>query len=363
MRTVDGGRSWTSAYSVRTPDGNWTTNGLDLTTAYGVHFDPFDPRRMFVSYTDIGLWTSDNRGASWTSATLRGVPDRWVNTTYWVEFDPTVRGRMWAAMSGTHDLPRAKMWAHNSPDTFTGGVVRSDDGGRSWRVESNGMPETAATHILRDKDGTLYVSGFGRGVFKSTDGGEHWALKNAGIDGAQPLAWRIARDGGDALYLIVARRSDDGTFGNVGDGALYRSNDGAGHWSRLALPRGVNGPNGLAIDPQNPARLYLAAWGRSTPEGAADGGIYLSTDRGATWRGVLQQDRHIYDVTVDTGDPRILYATGFESNAWRSADRGVTWRRIAGYDFKWGHRVTIDPTDRKRIYVTTFGGGVWVGDL
>src|SRR4249920_3807504 len=115
-----------------------------------------------------------------------------------------------------------------------------------------------------------------------------------------------ARDG--ALYLIVARRSDDGKFGNAGDGALYRSTDGAEHWTRIPLPRGLNGPNGLAIDPRDPARLYLAAWGRSTREGAVDGGIYLSINRGAAWRRVLSSDQHIYDVTPDEKDPGTLYA-------------------------------------------------------
>ena len=35
----------------------------------------------------------------------------------------------------------------------------------------------------------------------------------------------------------------------------------------------------------------------------------------------------------------------------------LTWRRIAGYDFKWGHRVIVTPP---KLYVTTFGGSVWV---
>ena len=361
VRTTDGGRIWNQVYSYPTLDGNWTTAGIDVTTCYGVHFDPFDARHMFIGYTDIGLWASDTAGASWYSATRAGVPHQWVNTTYWMEFDPAVRGRMWAAMSGTHDLPRAKMWRHASPDSYTGGVVRSDDGGRTWRVQNNGMPQTAATHILRDPAAALYVTGFGRGVFKSTDGGEHWSLKNAGIAGEQPFAWRTVRDSGGALYLIVARRSDDGTFGNAGDGALYRSTDDAEHWSRVALPAGVNGPNGLAIDPRDAARLYLAAWGRSTHEGAADGGIYLSTNGGTSWRRVLEQDQHVYDVTIDAKDARVLYATGFEASAWRSADRGLSWKRIAGYDFKWGHRVTVDPRDRGMIYITTFGGSVWHG--
>ena len=60
-------------------------------------------------------------------------------------------------------------------------------------------------------------------------------------------------------------------------------------------------------------------------------------------------------------DARVLYATGFESAAWRSADRGLTWKRIPGFDFKWAHRVIVDPQDRSMIYITTFGGSVWHG--
>ena len=361
LRTSDGGKSWNQTYSYPKPDGSWTTGGIDVTTCYGVHFDPFDPRHIFISYTDIGLWASDTAGAGWYSATRTGVPHQWENTTYWMEFDPHVRGRMWAVMSGTHDLPRPKMWRRASPDSYTGGVLRSDDGGRTWHALTNGMPQTAATHILRDPSGALYVTGFGKGVFKSTDGGDHWSLENAGIEGAQPFAWRIVRDSAGVLYLVVARRSDDGTSGNPGDGALYRSTDGAEHWSRVPLPAGLNGPNGLAIDPRDPSRLYLAAWGRSTREGAAGGGIYLSTNRGASWRRVLDRDQHIYDITLDPKDPRVLYAAGFESAAWRSADRGLTWQQIPGFDFKWAHRVIVDPQDRNQIYITTFGGSVWHG--
>jgi len=317
---------------------------------------------MFIGYTDIGLFASDNRGASWYSATRTGVPESWVNTTYWMEFDPNVRGRMWAVMSGVHDLPRPKMWRSRSPETYAGGVVRSDNGGRSWRVQNTGMPETAATHILRDPRGTLYVTGFGRGVFRSTDGGDHWTLKNTGIEGAQPLAWRLAQDAKGTLYLVLARRSDDGSFGNAGDGALYRSTDGAERWARVPLPRAVNGPSGVAIDPRDPARLYLSAWGRSTAQGAEDGGIYLSADAGATWRRVLALDQHVYDVTIDPHDPRRLYAAGFESSAWRSSDRGLTWRRIPGFDFKWAHRVIVHPRDPTKIFITTFGGSVWYGN-
>ena len=42
-------------------------------------------------------------------------------------------------------------------------------------------------------------------------------------------------------------------------GALYRSMDGVEHWSRVPLPDGVNGPNGLAIETRAPAHFELWA--------------------------------------------------------------------------------------------------------
>ena len=365
VRTTDGGGNWYAVYSKRLPDSTYATTGLDVTTNYGVFFDPFDSKRMFIAYTDIGLFRSENGGESWASATP-GVPQEWVNTTYWITFDPAVKGRVWGAMSYTHDLPRPKMWRHASPSTYAGGVCVSEDGGKTWRASSKGMPPTAATHVLFDPTSpvearVLYVTGFGKGVFKSADGGKTWALKNNGLPGPEPFAWRLARDQRGVLYLVIARRSEDGSFGNSADGGLYRSGDGAEHWQRILLPDGVNGPNGVAIDPEDPNRLYLAAWGRETPNGAVQGGIFISADGGKSWRNALSRDQHVYDVTVDPRHPHTLYACGFESSAWRSTDRGETWTRIRGFDFKWSHRVIPDPRNPAMIYITTFGGSVWYG--
>jgi len=66
-------------------------------------------------------------------------------------------------------------------------------------------------------------------------------------------------------------------------------------------------------------------------------------------------------VTVDPRDASLLYACGFDQSAFRSSDRGETWARIRGFNFKWGRRVVPDPQDPSRIYVTTFGGGIWHG--
>jgi photosystem II stability/assembly factor-like uncharacterized protein len=365
LRTADGGANWTAVYSRRIPGGQWTSTGLDVTTSYGIHFDPFDPKRQFITYTDIGLFRSQDGGTSWQSSTA-GVPQEWLNTTYWVVFDPKVRGRIWSVNSATHDLPRPKMWRHRSVLDYKGGVCRSDDGGETWVKSNDGMDETAPTHIVVDPASppdarVLYVAAFGRGVYKSSDGGHSWGLKNKGISQSQPLAWRLTLDPSGTLYVILARRSEDGSIGNDGDGAIYRSRDRAENWEPVSLPAGTNGPNGLALDPRLPNRLYLAAWARATGTHGDGGGVFLSEDGGKNWRQVLDRDRHVYDVTVDLREPDWLYAAGFESSAWRSLDRGEHWSRIPGFNFKWGHRVAPDPADRHWVYVTTFGGSVWHG--
>jgi photosystem II stability/assembly factor-like uncharacterized protein len=367
MRTTDGGANWVAVYSRKSSENGWVTTGLDVTNAYGYHFDPFDHKRQFISTTDIGLFRSEDGGHSWISST-RGVPKDWMNTTYWIEFDPEVKGRAWSVNSWTHDLPRPKMWRNKGIRDYRGGVCRSDDGGRTWTKSNGGMEETAATHILLDPASptnarVLYVAAFGRGVYKSVDGGKSWKLKNAGITQSEPFAWRIVRDSKGTLYVLVARRSEDGSIGAEDDGAIYKSTDGAENWSRVTMPEGSNAPNGLAVDPSAPDRLYLAAWARDKGEHGEGGGIYLSVNAGKTWTQVLDRDRHVYDVTIDPRDARILYASGFESSAWKSNNHGESWTRIPGFNFKWGHRVIADPEDPKKVYITTFGGGVWHGSV
>ncbi|MEX2230862.1 MAG: hypothetical protein WD824_01780 [Cyclobacteriaceae bacterium] len=370
VKTIDGGKTWDQVYTKRKQNGGWVSRGLEVTTSYSVVFDPFDSRHLFISNTDVGLMESKDAGESWSSATFNnGVPRLWVNSTYWLSFDPDVEGKAWAVMSGTHDLPRPKMFRRNGTTEYKGGILVTEDAGRSWTPISSEIGEAAMTHILVDLETkkerrTLYACAFGKGVYKSVDGGKTWKQKNQGIDGDEPFAWRISKRPGDGvLFLVVCRRSEDESIGSEGDGALYSSDDGAETWTKVSMPPNTNGPMSVEFDPAAPKGIILSAWGRRT-EGKFSpdigGGIFLSHDDGKSWDHVLSQDQHIHDVTFDSRTNR-YYACGFNGSAYWSDDRGRNWERIKGYNFKWGKRVDFDPRDPARIFIITFGGGVWYG--
>lgn len=370
ISTHDGGKTWEQVYTDPVGSAGWKSRGLDVNTTYSIVYDPFDSNHVFIPTTDIGLMESFDGAKSWSSATREnGVPRNWVNTTYWLIFDPQNKGKAWAVMSGHHDLPRPKMFRNTDPAEFVGGILVSDNSGKTWRPVSSEIGEAAMTHIIFDptsseKSRTLYACAFGKGVYKSVDGGETWVQKNKGIEGKQPFAWRIERREVDgALFLVVCRRSDDGRIGDDFDGAIYVSYNEAENWTKLRLPEETNGPTSLLPDQHQPGKLLLSAWGRPvagkfSPD--IGGGIYMSADDGKTWKQVMAGDQHIGAVSVDQRNNR-FYACGFNGSAYYSTDGGQKWNRIQGYNFKWGQRVEPDPKDSEKIFVITYGGGVWHG--
>jgi photosystem II stability/assembly factor-like uncharacterized protein len=305
FRTLDGGVTWAAVYSNEHPDYSSSSRGLDVTTSYAVHFDPFNKDHLVISYTDIGPFQSFNGGKSWKRM-VAGAPEAWVNTSYWVAFDPDVKNRAWSVWSGAHDLPRPKMFKNALAQYYVGGVCRTDSPLMLWQSCSNDLGAT--THVIVDPKSprdsrALYATTFGNsglgspakpgGVYKSTDGGRTWTLKNAGMTGDNRNAWHLVQLPGGTLYVLIARGLVPGTQTEL-DGAIYRSDDGAEHWHPVPLPAGANAPNDLAFDPTHPSRMYLACWPKTVNGTNQNGGLFVTDDAGATWRLAYDQNPHVY---------------------------------------------------------------------
>lgn len=171
---------------------------------------------------------------------------------------------------------------------------------------------------------------------------------------------------------------------SVGDG-IYKSSDAGKTWMHLGL-NDAQQIGGLAIDPTNENRLFVAALGH--PYGPnAERGIYRTLDGGKTWEKVLYKDENTggIQVTIDPKNSNIVYAAlwagrqgpwengawnGPESGLFKSTDGGSTWKKLTD-----GLPTTqqglgrigfaIAPSDPNRMYATVDApqsGGIYRSD-
>ena len=361
-KTTDGGKTWEQVYSNNNTDGSYSNTGLNVTTCYGVHFDPFDKDHFFICYTDIGLFHTFNRGESWYHS-ISNVPREWQNTCYEVEFDPGVKGKVWSVWANAHDLPRTKMFGRQGFGRFKGGVAVSADGGRRWQKNNTGIPENSVcTNILLDPSSsaesrTLYVSVFERGIYKSSDGGNSWNLTNSGL-GKNLFAWQLRQNSNGRLFALFSRGE---SVGKVVDGVIYYSDDKAASWIQLPLPEVVNGPHDLLIDPVHPEIMYVSCWPRTGNGTDMKGGLIKTEDGGLTWKQVFDERVRVNSAGMDPQQSNIIYINTFQNAAYRSEDYGESWKQIEGYRFKWGQRAIPDINNQGMLFLTTYGGSVFYG--
>jgi len=229
----------------------------------------------------------------------------------------------------------------------------------------------------------FYIGVNNGGVWKTNDFGRTW---NPIFD-AQPTGsvGDVAVAPSDPNIVYVA--SGEGIQRpdlSVGDG-IYRSNDAGKTWTHLGLAAGQQ-MGGLAIDPHDPNRVFVAVLGH--PYGPnAERGVYRSTDGGQHWEKVLYKDENTgaVQVTIDPVNPQVVYADlwagrqgPWENGAWngpnsglfKSIDGGSTWHQLTQglpTPAQGLSRIgfCIAPSDPTRLYATVeagANGGIYRSD-
>ena len=249
-------------------------------------------------------------------------------------------------------------------------MAESTDGGRTWRqvgTPESGLPAGLHRALVVERSSPrsarrLLTTASGHGVFASEDGGRTWEARNNGL-----------LDPGGIRDLIVHAESP--VYWCVTSGApaeVYRSDDSAHTWRKVSQDLKAGTVYRLAVAPSDPRRLYLSARRRYVKgRGTFPGGIYRSTDGGATWSHVLD-DRFAQGLAVDPRDADVVYA-GLTNHPYHdgSTGRGVVVSRNGGKSWtllngsgltcKQVVSITIDPHDPDRLYLGTSGNGVFVG--
>ena len=158
-------------------------------------------------------------------------------------------------------------------------------------------------------------------------------------------------------------------LGVTGDDVVRLELNGGRPARARALISGI-GAQRLAIDPRDPARIYV---------GSFDDGLYASRDGGRTWRNDGQglADRRVMSVAVSPSHQvsgiSVVYAGTEPSNLYRSTDAGEHWEPLPAlrdipsepqWSFPprpWTHHVStiaLHPTDPSWLAVGIELGGV-----
>ncbi len=373
--THDGGQTWVAGHTYPAPGQTpkpgsaWQCNGLVVTTTWNYYIDPFEPNRHYIAYTDIGMARSLDRGKSW----IWWDPKAWApwrNTCYELAFDPEVPGKVWGAFSDVHDIPNDNIISERHGHDRPGGVCISTNFGASWRNEASGIPPQAVTSVVLDprspkESRVLYAGVFQGGVYKTTDSGKTWRLKKEGL--GHPDNLRVSRvllhKSGALFAMICARRPAPGKPLAPEGVGLYRSFDGAETWEKVNVTCHFLYPKDFSVHPDDPNRILIGTCDSSG--GTQGGGLYSTEDGGKSWKRIGREGSQTFGGYFHPAREGWIYMTLTEgapgAGLWLSRDRGATWRPLAGLPFSNVQRVAFDPSDQSRIYVTTFGGSVWRG--
>ena len=123
----------------------------------------------------------------------------------------------------------------------------------------------------------------------------------------------------------------------------------------------------ITIDPTDPTQntWYASVFSGfgGPPNGL--GGLYRTTDRGATWTKINSLDR-VNSLAVNPTNGNEAYLTTEIDGLWYTSNlkaANPTFTQVDGYHFMQPMRVFYNPYNSNEVWVTSFGGGLQVGEL
>ncbi|MES2564068.1 MAG: hypothetical protein V4637_15245 [Pseudomonadota bacterium] len=304
-------------------DGQWQslTKGLpDNLEAHALVVHPTEPDVIYVGTQD-GPYRSTNGGDSWA------------------RLDFPVRGAVVWSLAFHPTQPKV-MYAGLAPV----GIYRSEDGGDSWKqLTSAKSPEhcfmganfpTRTTRIAIDpgKPDDVYAALEVSGVIRSTDGGETWKDMSAPLIKLSEQPHLKSRIGSDTeaegmLDSHALAVSQGKAFLAVRMG-LFESEDRGESWRDMKIGRfsPLTYCRDVIVSPHNAKTMFACL---SPASRSHDGSLYRSDDVGQSWRRYdhdVKANATMMSATVHPQYPERVYCVSRCGQVFGTEDDGASWR-------------------------------------
>jgi len=263
------------------------------------HLEPSleDPDTCYAGIEDAAIFKTTDGGASWHElAGLRGhesapnwAPGAGGMCLHTIVLDPDNKDRIFVAISAA-------------------GAFRSEDGGETWKPINRGLrsnyipdPEADVGHCVHriaihpSNPNTLFMQKHWD-VLRSDDGGDSWREVSGNLPSDFGFAIAVHAHEPETIY-VVPILSDSLHYPPEGKLRVYRSRSGGEDWE--ALTNGLPQEHcyvdvlrdAMAVDTADPCGVYF---------GTTGGQVYASSDSGDNWEAIVRDLPAVLSVEVQT---------------------------------------------------------------
>ncbi len=338
------------------PGLNAVWNGIGRVNV--IEFSRQDPKLMWLGAAAGGVWKSTDGAASWSYVNIDIIPVAGVSD---IAVAPTNDKIIYVA---TGDANGANQGSVTGFDAFSYGVIKSTDGGSTWKPTGLSFEAAQNAIVARlfvdPRDPNVVVVASYSGILRSTDGGATFRQSINGL-----FRDLIANPSNpDVLYAS--------TFNFGGNAKIFRSTDNGVNWEETFSIPAANRIR-LAVTKANPDVVGAVA-----SDAATNGleGVYRSLNAGETFaelntslnllhwnaNGLGTGGQGWYDLSMEISPVNADHMFVGGVNFWRTTTAGQRWVLSAhwtGSSAPWVHAdhhyAKYHPT-LNHLYATNDGG-------
>lgn len=310
LRSANGGTDWQAANAIK-DRADATLVGTNVTA---MKFKPNSSDVIYMSSSNKGMFMSEDGGNAWQSI----LPDF---SVYDFVFDP----------SNTDVLYVAGMSLNY------GRVLVTKDSGKTWQeIYNEGITGNAVKSILAETSQRLYIGLESGNLVKSEDGGLSWKL----VNNFKNRVGAIKSYNG-VLYIMTRKQG------------LYRSSDGLNFVS-MTYDVGLE-KTMIVFNKAGDFNNFVL--GLNTIYLATANGLFHSLDQGATWAKLIlpvqDQSAPILALAVNPTTDSIVY-TAVKSTIYKTTDGGSTWQTQNANTQSQIGSILIHPQNQQVVYAGAY---------